>query len=63
MDVKEMKFSIFSRLIAWFKKIFRIYQKKGSQFEVQSEIEQKIDTEKMVKEESREEKQVAVKER
>ena len=55
MDVKEMKFSIFSKLIAWFKKIFRIYQKKGSQFEVQSEIEQKIDTEKMVKEESREE--------
>ena len=54
--VKEMKFSIFSKVIAWFKKIFRIYSKKGTQFEVQSEIEQRIDIEKKVKAKSYEEK-------
>jgi len=45
-----MKFSIFSKFIAWFKKIFGIYHKKGSQFEIYLETEQGRETGVVVKE-------------
>ncbi|MHA1578345.1 MAG: hypothetical protein ACTSUQ_01795 [Candidatus Freyarchaeota archaeon] len=57
-----MKFDIFGKLIAWFKKIFRIFQRKESQSETRPIIVQKIDSEKAIEEKPFEGKQIRRKE-